>query len=534
MVLQYLRKKTRLILVGTLIIIIPAFAIFYGWRSSGPEEIPYIIAKVGRTPITRGEYLATLENLRERYRQLFGSSYSSEIEKQLAQQALNELIEKYLQLREAKVRRVRVGEEEVLKNFREYPLFHDENGKFDKEKVMRINKLYPQYIKELEERIRMELTIEKLKNTITHSVEVSEDEIYDYFRLSRSKVKVKYLYVAPYQITDNVEVSDTELEYYYQNNKNSFMEGPEVRLEYVLVPEGIVKEDEIEITSEEIESYYAEYQQEWIKDDTEPLPLSVVKDEVEERLKKKEKEKILRDKAFQISLKLLDVSNWNSFAHDEALSYGTTGFIREGGVIPELGSSLDITRTAFSLPVNEISEPLKIERQGYAMIKPLEKKPATVPPYEQIVEKVKEKLIEEKKWDLAEKQAKEVYSQLKGDRTMEEVAEDYKLEVKETGYFSRAGFIEKIGYVPQITVEAFRLDVGEYSEPIVTQQGIFIIQPVERKEPPDEEFQEMKESIKSLLLYQKKQEVFSEWLEEIKEKNKEKIVILWDELLPAY
>ena len=66
---------------------------------------------------------------------------------------------------------------------------------------------------------------------------------------------------------------------------------------------------------------------------------------------------------------------------------------------------------------------------------------------------------------------------------------------------------------------------------VITSSGeIFIIQTIDIKEPSSEEFQEAKERTTTLLLYQKKQQIFIEWLKELKEKNKDKISILWEEL----
>ena len=122
MLLRYLRKKTRAILIGTLILIIPAFIFLYGWsRLSNREKIPYVIAKVDSTPITWEEYQGELQ----RYITLLGKSYSSEIEKQIKSQVLDGLIEKYLLIGEAKKRKIKVTDDEIIKKIQEQEIFKD-------------------------------------------------------------------------------------------------------------------------------------------------------------------------------------------------------------------------------------------------------------------------------------------------------------------------------------------------------------------------------------------------------------------------
>jgi peptidyl-prolyl cis-trans isomerase D len=525
MILRYLRKKTKAILIGTLILIIPAFIFLYGWSRLSPttQRIPYIIAKVDRVPITFGEYQTELTQ----YKNILGGSYSTEDEKQIERQVLDGLIEKELLIREAKLRDIQVNDDEVITRIQE--IFRDEKGNFDKEKFLLISEQYPEEVNALEENLRTEIMINKLKNIITNSVEVSEDEAYKYFLTSDAKAKIKYIPIESGNRSKDMEVSEEELKNYYEQNRESFKDGPWRKIEYVVISKDKIKEGKIKIDPAELEEYYSQHLQEWTKGDTEVSPFSEVKDEIEAKLEEREKEEILKDKAFDISLKLLDEDDWSSFAKNEGLSYGVTGYFAKDEPIPEFNKerATIINQAAFSLPFNEVSEPLKVER-GYTIIRPLDK----IPEYKEVADKIKNIIIEEKKKNLAEKTAEEILSELKKGEKIEDVSKKYSIEVKESEYFPRYGFIKNIGYAPKITQAAFSLDKDQWSKVVTASGKIFIIQTVDVKEPTKEEFQESKERITSILLYQKKQEAFIKWLKELKRKNKDKIVILWDELLP--
>ena len=516
MLLKYLRKKTRAILIVTLILIIPAFILLYGWsRSSTRDKIPYVIAKVGSTPITWNEYQEELT----RYKNLLGKSYSPEVEKKV----LDSLIEKYLLIIEAKRKNIKVDDDEIITGIKE--IFKDEGGKFDKEKFLLISNQYPEQINALEENIRTQIAIGKLKDIITNLAEVSEDEAYKYFLTSDAKAKIKYILIKSDDLRENIEVSEKELKDYYEQHKESFKDGPWRKVEYVLISEDKIGQGEINVAPEELEQYYSEHLQEWTGEngDTEPLPLSEVKDEIEAKLKEGKKEANLKNKAFETSLKLLEENDWSWFAKNEDISYGITGYFAKEEPISEFNA--ETIKTAFSLPFNAVSEPLKIGK-GYVIIRPLDEEPQ----YDEIADKIKNIIRDEKSKDSAEKKAEEIVSELQKGVGIEDIAKKYLIEVKESGYFSRHGFIEDIGYTPEVTQAAFSLEKGKWNKVITAPGEIFIIQTIDIKEPSKEEFQASKERTTTLLLYQKKQKVFMEWLKELKEKNKDKISILWDEL----
>ncbi len=524
MFLKYLRKKTRAILIGTLILIIPAFIFLYGWsRLSTKEKIPYVIAKVGSTPITWNEYQTELT----RYKNLLGSSYSSEVEKQIEKQVLDGLIEKCLLLKEAKKRNIKVNDNEVILKMR--VIFRNEEGKFDREKFRLISKQYPNEINALEENIRIQITIDKLKDIVTNSVNVSEDEAYKYFLTSDAKAKIKYISVKPEDFRNDIKISEEELKDYYEQRRESFKNGPWRKVEYVRISEDKIDKGEIKIEPEEVEEYYSQHSQEWVGEngDTEPLPLAEVKDKIEKELKEKKKEEILKDTAFQISLKLLEKNDWNSFAKNEGLSYGITGYFSKEEPISEFNveKTTIINQMAFSLSFKEVSEPLKFEK-GYIIIRPLDEEPK----YEEIADKIREIITDEKSKELTGKIAEEIISELTKGEKIEDVAKKHPIEVKESEYFSRYGLIEDIGYIPEVIQAAFSSDKEKWNKVSITSGEIFIIQTIDIKGPSPEGFQEAKERITTLLLYQKKQEVFIEWLKELREKNEDKVSILWEEL----
>ncbi len=484
MVLRYLRKKTRPILIGTLILIIPAFIFLYGWsRISERGAIPQVIAKVGKTPITYTDYQSELQE----YISYLGEFYSEDAAKTIKRQILDILIQRRLLEEEAKKRKITVNDNEMIPQIREF--FKNSAGQFDSKLFLFVNNRYPERIKLLEESVRAQIMLEKLKNEITSSVKVSDEEIRQYFLTAEAEAKIKYIAISPQDLRKDINISENELVEYYGKNKEKFKDGPWTKIEYIIMGEDSAKEQETNINNDE-------------------------------------KEQILKDKAFQISLRLLDETDWTTFAQKEGLSYGITGYFSQDEQLEEFGGNLAINQAVFAIKPNEVSEPIKTEK-GYVVFRRLSK---AEPQYEEISDKIRLIVEEEKIKDLANRKAEEILSGLQSGKSEEEISKNYALTIKESNYFSRNGLIEDIGYAPDIARIAFSTAQNNWSRVNNLGGEIFIIKTVDIRQPLEEKFQGKKDSIATLLLNQKKQKIFTNWIEELKEKNKDRIVILWEEL----
>lgn len=463
-------------------LIIPAFIFLYGWsRVAERGSIPNVIAKVGRTPITWTEYEIQLQE----YMSLWGDLYSDDFEKQAKNQVLEGLIERILLKEEAKKRGIKVSDDEIASRIREY--FKDEKGQFDDKIFLLFSDRYPEKINLLEENFRMQFIIEKLRNEVGAPVEVSEDEAYQYFLTSDAQVKIKYISLNPDNLRENLQISEDELMEYYEKNIDSFKDGPWRKIEYILISAQPTEGTDIN-TDTEIEE-------------------------------------MLKDNAFNVSLKLLDEDDWRSFAEKEGLFYGVTGYFSREEPLQEFNGNLAVNDTTFSIKLSEVSEPLKVEK-GYLILRPF----VSAPQYRDVADKIRRIVEDERVKDLADKTIENILSELQEGKTAEEIVKNYPAEIKESGYFSRQGFIGGIGYAPEIAQAAFSSPKDKWSKANTITGETFIIQTEDIREPTHEKFQEKKQNITETLLQQKQQEFFVDWVKNLKEKNKNRIVILWDEL----
>ncbi|MDH3224420.1 MAG: hypothetical protein OEO23_11950, partial [Gemmatimonadota bacterium] len=82
----------------------------------------------------------------------------------------------------------------------------------------------------------------------------------------------------------------------------------------------------------------------------------------------------------------------------------------------------------------------------------------------------------EKKIALAVEEAEEFLAQVRQGRTLDEVAREYAVEVREAGPFSRVDFWPGLGRQNAAVGTVFALDVGEISNVVTANQNAFILE----------------------------------------------------------
>jgi peptidyl-prolyl cis-trans isomerase D len=84
-------------------------------------------------------------------------------------------------------------------------------------------------------------------------------------------------------------------------------------------------------------------------------------------------------------------------------------------------------------------------------------------------------LINRKKVEALVPRARRVSEGVAGGKTFEQAAQDEGLTVERTGMFSRVQMVSGIGRLNEAIGAAFGLPVGAVSEPIQTEDGVFVI-----------------------------------------------------------
>jgi peptidyl-prolyl cis-trans isomerase D len=171
----------------------------------------------------------------------------------LRKQALDQLIDQVLMLQEAEGLNLKVTDEELAQTVRGMTVFQTA-GQFDSGRyrnVLAQVNLTPEAFQTSQ---RDALLIQKLRVFITGSVKVSEQEMLEWYNWNDAQVSIDYALVEAVRFTD-LEPTDEQLSAYYEQNRDSYNTDPTIKVRYlVFKPEAYTSG--VNISEDEIQDYY--------------------------------------------------------------------------------------------------------------------------------------------------------------------------------------------------------------------------------------------------------------------------------------
>jgi peptidyl-prolyl cis-trans isomerase D len=256
-----------------------------------------------------------------------------------------------------------------------------------------------------------------------------------------------------------------------------------------------------------------------IQEAKEPV-LADVYEEIESKLAKDAGKSMAFDRAEEIYEACYEAGSISDVAKTNQLVPHQTEFFSQKGPVKGIKEATKFAETAFALAEDGVSEPLALS-DGYYILQPMSKEPATIPALESVKEMVKDDLVQAKKKDLAKEGAGEFLDVLKGGASLQEAAASEKLTTKTTDFFGRSGAIPDIGFERDILEAAFLLSSSKQLPDSVLRgkQGYYVIHLKGRQQADLKEYENKKSEIVSNLLRQKRQKTLKELLDWLRGKS---------------
>lgn len=515
--LKILRMKMRAILIATIAIIVPAFLFSFGLdHYLGRERPATVIARVDGEEIYYQQFYNAYREAGERQRAIRGEGWSKEIEKQVEKEVLEQLIRAKLLRQEAKRRRLRVNDKEVLEEIKSRPHFQRE-GKFDRNLYLRIMEFSRISPKDYEEEVRNDLRIRKLLRQVVEGATISDEELREAYVKRNERIRVQYLLFRGDDFKDSITINEDELKKYFQGRREKFRIPDRINAEYIMVS---FRPEEMEVKEEEIVNYYQQHYKKEVPDaspeEPSPTPLEEVRAEIRDILANRKAEARARKEAEDLAFDLFDRIAWEAMVKEGKLKVKETGFFARGEVIKDLGWAPDFVAATFALEEDEVSEAIRTPR-GYAICIVREKIKSYLPQLEEVKTKVEEAVRDKKARELARVKAEESLEKLKGGNDFQEVAKELSLEVKDSQFFSRGGFIRGIGFSPPFAETAFSLQEGGISPVVEVDQGFAILKMEAKEEIDEEKYALEAEEFRKTLLPWKQMEIYNQWYQALRE-----------------
>jgi peptidyl-prolyl cis-trans isomerase D len=352
-----------------------------------------------------------------------------------------------------------------------------------------------------EENVRDEISARKLEAFITSGVTVSEEDVLNDFKRKNTKFDLTYVSVNPTELAQTIKPSDEELHQYFDKNKAAYyISVPQKKIKYIFINTAKI--------GEKLPISDADLRAEYDKLPADKKKAGVLGQEIVLRVAKPEFESQVGAKAAEIEDRLKkDGDN----VSEETFATVAKGFSENPATAP-LGGKLpgpvrenpskkdDPYQRLLSMQPGQITEPISYQGRYFIL-----RRGDDVPkPFEDAKKELEVSLRNRRAYGVAAEMAGKISDELKQNKDVQKTASDFASQanmstadmIRETGYVKPGDNIDKIGISQQFEDGIAPLenaqDVGDKTP---VQEGFAIPMLVDKKEPRDAEFDEVKDQI---------------------------------------
>ena len=235
--LDFLRKRKRnWAILFLLVLIIIVFVAFYGGNKMG-DRATSEVAMINGEPISQREFAVEYQRMLERYREMLKGQLTEEMIKglNLKGNIVEGLVQKKLVLQEARSLGLLATDDDVANQLAKVPEFQVA-GRFNKDRYLQIlqaNRLQPA---QFEEDQRNQITLQRLYSIILDSVQASDAEVRERYRLDQEKIDLQYVKLSFNDVVSQVKLTDEDIKKFYERNKESLKEPLKIQVEYLTYP----------------------------------------------------------------------------------------------------------------------------------------------------------------------------------------------------------------------------------------------------------------------------------------------------------
>ncbi len=215
-------------------------------------------------------------------------------------------------------------------------------------------------------------------------------------------------------------------------------------------------------------------------------------------------------------------TSWEETLKSEKLQAQTSAYFPEGsGFVPGAGMNRAASRFIFKNKTGSISDAMEIP-QGYLVFRVTEAQAEHVKTLEEVKTQIESKLLADRWKQVADQIAGKFYADLiqKGTTALDSTSVGDTLTVATTEPFTRTGYVTGIGRDQDFIGAAFALKPNQISKPAKGQRGSYLLQLVSKAAFDEAAYNSQKDGIHQQLFDRAKQEAFTQWYADLKEKAK--------------
>ncbi|MEM7144997.1 MAG: SurA N-terminal domain-containing protein [Verrucomicrobiota bacterium] len=521
--LAALRRQQKWILIVVAAIIIVAFAWFYNKVDTNQPPGATTGSETAFNVYGQNYTVRNAQRLARSYgilRQLGMEQFAESLRGQRADGDLTDFaINMTVLRREAEKLAVIPSREEIQRRIRELPPFSPQGAYDARAYQLFVERLLtPNGFTQIdfEQLIGDALTYEKLQELFSANIEASPEEVEQIFKQSYTQYKVARVDLPESLVEDKIEITDEEIQKFYDENKQAFLSDPKRRIAYVHFPRPVFEEEEVEETEETDanadENETDEGASETAKSDDSEKPETTNPVDPEERLKQ---ENEMRQQVHEFVTLLAEGASFTDAAKKQGLEIHRPDAFSLSEFPEDLKDAYalqgEIVKASLAKP---ISKPVPTSKGYYVfeLLEVIEGQPLELKDAREDIVNV---LTEQKTREALSKEADVVLNQiemaLKSGKKIVPAARQAKAEVEEIPPFSLAK--DRPGDFALVT-EATKLKPGEIAKVDPPNANPFLVYVESTTLPDDEETQEGKQQLTQYLAAADGAALFQGWFQQ--------------------
>lgn len=445
-------------------------------------------AKVGDTEIPSAQYRDRFNQRYAQLRDLYGDRFDPALidEPALRQEVLDQMVDEELLYQYAHARGFRVSDRRLLEEIRSVEAFQD-NGVFSPDRYRFVLGTIGESPLSFEAGLRRSLIVSQLQESITGSAFVPAARIDAVIRLADQRREFAWAEITATAFAGDVEVTDEEIEAYYDANGARFMTEDTVTVEYVtLNPEGAGGAAEVDEAG--LRQFYEEERRAATAGEQRRASHILVESEA---LANELAERLVAGEAFEA------LAEEHSIDTDSAEQGGDLGWIERGTFMEQFEDAL------FALDEGEVSGPVRTGF-GWHLIRADEVRAESFPSFDEmrddLVARYRQRQGEQRFHDMVERLADLAFE---NPDSLEPVADALGLEVRRAERVTRdrgAGALtdaalRRAAFSPEVLEEGYNSDLIELADGTVA-----VVRVADRDPPRRRELAEVRDQIEQRLV----------------------------------
>jgi peptidyl-prolyl cis-trans isomerase D len=454
--------------------------IFVDWGAGGAgngggiDQRAYA-ARVNGETISYREFDRALYYTTKNYEQMYRQTLTPEQLAQmgLSKQVLDSLIDQHLLLQQARRLHLSASPEEVRRKILEIPTLNPD-GKFVGQE------LYNRYVTgmmgyqsaaEFEEEMAREITLGKMESALQNAIVVSPNAADAEYRRISESARIKYILYPASREVANVTVTPAEVQQYYTTHQAQYTHSEQRAAKYLIADYAKLRL-QINPTDAELRKMYDQRREEFKSPEGAHILHILIKADqsvtpaVDAAAKAKAADVVRQLRA---GADFAKVARENSGDASSSGKGGDMGWVDKGTTVETFDTA------AFSIPLNEISDPIHSPEFGYHVIKVLERRPAGYRPFEEIREPLRSSTVDQQSKDRARDEITRIAARIK-DNKPKSAAEFTALASgnvasNDSLWFGKNDPIPGMGNNSAFTAWAFAAKQNDVGDIIGTQRG---------------------------------------------------------------